>query len=443
MIDYTPAHNALAEQSVLAAMIGNNELIGECFLKADDFFLVKNKSVFNGIQADFEKNGSVDAVTLKNHEDIDLSYVIEIVKNSHGSSNFITHQRQIKEAATLRSTVAACYDIVEMVASKPESALKAYTDAQERLAEVGNSIQFETADYSAKAALKDTFLGMKRMVDEGRELVGISTGYKDLDKRLNGLKPSTLVVLAARPAMGKTTKAMNIAERHALDGGYPLVFSIEMPREQLMQRMIASNGSVNLNNILNPSQLDDYGWACVNKAMSTLTDTNMDIIDKANMTIERMRYETRQYVKRHGKVTLIVVDYLQLIQGDPRASRFEQITYVSMGLKALAKEFNVPVLCLSQLNRGLESRSNKRPINSDLRESGQIEQDADEIIFIYRDEVYDENTPDKGLAEIIVGKCRMGQIGTCYTHFTGHYCRFDETDQVPAQREVKKGRFEV
>ncbi len=258
-------------------------------------------------------------------------------------------------------------------------------------------------------------------------VTGVPSGYADLDKMTAGLQKSDLIIVAARPSMGKTTFAMNLAEHAAMTQEHPaLIFSLEMPSDQIMMRMLASLGRIDQTKI-RTGQLEDEDWARLSSTMGLLMEKGkMFIDDAAGLTPTEVRSRARRIHRDHGGISMIMIDYLQLMRA-PQFSdnRTLEIAEISRSLKALAKELQVPVVALSQLNRGLEQRSDKRPINSDLRESGSIEQDADLIMFIYRDEVYHDDSEFKGMAEIIIGKQRNGPIGRVPLTFQGKYSRFD------------------
>ena len=258
-------------------------------------------------------------------------------------------------------------------------------------------------------------------------VTGVNTGYDDLNKKTAGLQPSDLIIVAARPSMGKTTFAMNLVENAAMLQDKPvLIFSLEMPSEQIMMRTLASLSRVDQTKI-RTGQLDDEDWARISGTMGILLEKrNIYIDDSSGLTPTEVRSRARRIAREHGGIGLIMIDYLQLMRVPALSdNRTLEIAEISRSLKALAKELNVPVVALSQLNRSLEQRADKRPVNSDLRESGSIEQDADLIMFIYRDEVYHENSDLKGIAEIIIGKQRNGPIGTVRLTFNGQWSRFD------------------
>jgi replicative DNA helicase len=258
-------------------------------------------------------------------------------------------------------------------------------------------------------------------------ITGISTGFTDLDEKTSGLQPSDLIIVAGRPSMGKTTFAMNLVENALMRSDKViLVYSLEMPAESLVMRMLSSLGRIDQTKVRS-GRLDEDDWPRLTSAVNLLQERKLFIDDSAGISPSDMRARTRRLAREHGEIGMIMVDYLQLMQlgGSGSDNRTNEISEISRSLKALAKEFNCPVVALSQLNRSLEQRPNKRPINSDLRESGAIEQDADVIMFVYRDEVYHPETEYKGVAEVIIGKQRNGPIGTVRLAFQGKYTRFD------------------
>jgi replicative DNA helicase len=267
---------------------------------------------------------------------------------------------------------------------------------------------------------------IETLFQRDEHITGLSTGFADFDDKTSGLQPADLIIVAGRPSMGKTTFAMNIAENVAIHSKVPVaVFSLEMPGHALAMRMMSSLGRIDQHRV-RTGKLEDDEWPRLTSAVSILAEAQIFIDDTAALTPTEVRARARRLKREHGDLGLIVIDYLQLMQAPGQAeNRTNEISAISRSLKALAKELDVPVVALSQLNRSLEQRNNKRPIMSDLRESGAIEQDADLIVFIYRDEVYNEESPDKGIAEIIIGKQRNGPIGTTRLTFLGKYTKFE------------------
>ena len=274
--------------------------------------------------------------------------------------------------------------------------------------------------------LKGAIDRIEELYNTGGDITGLTTGFIDLDRMTSGLQPSDLVIVAGRPSMGKTSFAMNLIENAALASDRPLmVFSMEMPAEQLVIRMLSSLGRIDQGRV-RTGKLEQDDWPKLASATEKLKGTQVFIDDTPALTPTELRSRVRKLVREQGDLGMIMVDYLQLMRvAGSSEGRTAEISEISRSLKAIAKEFKCPVVALSQLNRSLEQRPNKRPVNSDLRESGAIEQDADVIMFIYRDEVYNEDSPDKGVAEIIIGKQRNGPIGTCRLSFQGQFTRFE------------------
>ena len=428
-----------AEQALLGAILMNCQVYSdiECIVAKDDFFLEINQEMYQAIVDEMQANGMVDTTTISKRDNIKLSYCIELVRNCTNPKSAEHYAKIVKARSIQRQLIAAANDIIEQGLSRNLEIENILADAESRLSSVTSLLDTKTEDTSIKAALKESFNLMDHMVNSENSIRGLSTGFKHLDNRLSGLKKQTMTILAARPSMGKTTLALNIVEHDLLNGGNPLVFSLEMPRSQVVMKIKASVSSVPLAGIMNPISLDDYQWAALHEGASRISKTNLHIIDDACMTVNQMRMAARKHFKMFGRISLIVIDYIQLVRSSIRENRTQELSQVSRDIKAMAKEFDCPVLVLSQLSRDCEKRNNKRPISSDLRESGQIEQDAEDIIFIYRDEVYDEHTPDKGLAELISAKVRLGQIGKDFLQFNGAMSRFEETKRVPAEKPGK------
>ena len=267
---------------------------------------------------------------------------------------------------------------------------------------------------------------IEELYESKQPITGVASGFKDLDNLTSGFQPADLVVVAGRPSMGKTSLAMNIAENAAVGSKLPVaVFSMEMPGQQLAMRMLASLGRINAHRV-RTGQLSQEDWPRLTSAVGLLDESPIFIDDTPALTPMDLRTRLRRLIREHGQLGVVVVDYLQLMQtGQSTENRAVEVANITRALKIIAREARVPVVVLSQLNRGLEQRPNKRPIMSDLRESGAIEQDADVILFIYRDEVYNEDSPEKGTAEIIVAKQRNGPIGTVRLTFLGEYTRFE------------------
>ncbi len=355
---------------------------------------------------------------------------MEIAKNTPSAANINAYAEIVRERAVVREMISVANEIVE-AGYEPQGR------TSNDLLDLAESKVFQIAEQrtSANEGPQPLKLILEQTVDKIEELfktphngvTGVSSGYNDLDKMTAGLQRSDLVIVAARPSMGKTTFAMNLCEHAALTADKPvLIFSLEMPSEQIIMRMLASVGRIDQTKV-RTGQLDDEDWARLSSTMGLLLEKGkMYIDDSSGLTPTEVRSRARRVARDNGGISMIMVDYLQLMRVPSLSdNRTLEIGEISRSLKALAKELQCPVVALSQLNRSLEQRADKRPVNSDLRESGSIEQDADLIMFIYRDEVYHDDSPDKGIAEIIIGKQRNGPIGRVRLTFQGQFSRFD------------------
>ena len=435
-----PPHSIEAEQSVLGGLMLDNEAWDRVSEKVveHDFYLRSHRLIFNAMARLAEGNQPIDLITvseaLEANQQLDdiggFAYLGEIAKNTPSAANILAYADIVRERAVVRDMIGVAHDIAD-----------AGYDTQGRTAaellDFAETKVFKIAEQRAKAnegpepinsilaKTIDKIDALYRSPQNG--ITGVSTGYVDLDKMTNGLQPSDLIIVAARPSMGKTTFAMNLCEHAAITSDKPvLIFSLEMPSDQIMMRMLASLGRINQTKV-RTGHLEDEDWARLSSAIELLNSKGKMYIDDASgLTPTEVRSRARRIAREHGGLSMIMVDYLQLMTVPGMSeNRTLEIAEISRSLKALAKELKVPVVALSQLNRSLEQRADKRPVNSDLRESGSIEQDADLIMFIYRDEVYHEDTADKGTAEIIIGKQRNGPIGRVRLTFHGHFSRFD------------------
>lgn len=435
-----PPHSLEAEQSVIGGLLLDNErwdvVSGEVL--PTDFYSRAHKIIFEKMAALLSDNHPVDLITLSEYlEQHDLleevggfSYLAELAKNTPSAANIVAYANIVRERALTREMISVANEIAdagfdpqgmssEDLLDMAES--KIFAIAEKRTTENEGPVNVDTVMANTLEKIELLFQSPNNGV------TGVTTGFTDLDKKTAGMQPSDLVIVAARPSMGKTTFAMNLCENAAMDQDKPvLIFSLEMPAEQLMMRMLASFSRVDQTKI-RTGQLEDEDWARISSSMGILSSKkNIFIDDSSGLTPTDIRSRARRIAREHGGLGMIMVDYLQLMRVPGfKDNRTLEISEISRSLKALAKELNVPVIALSQLNRSLEQRSDKRPINSDLRESGAIEQDADLIMFIYRDEVYNENSEYKGIAEIIIGKQRNGPIGKVRLTFQGQYSRFD------------------
>lgn len=434
-------HSIEAEQSVLGGLMLDNEAwdnVAERVI-GDDFYLRSHRLIFNSMHSLITREQPIDLVTLSEllektgelQQVGGFAYLLEIQKNTPSSANILAYADIVRERAVVREMIGIANEIAESGYDTQgrnykelldEAERKVFKIAEKRSSE--NDGPQGIGDILNKTLDRIEFLS-KQTNHDG--VTGVSTGYHDLDRMTTGLQPSDLVIVAARPSMGKTTFAMNLAEHAALNEDKPVViFSLEMPAEQIMMRMLASLSRVDQTKV-RTGNLDDDDWIRISSTMTMLNEkNNMYIDDGSGLTPTEVRSRSRRIAREHGGVSMIMIDYLQLMTVPGISeNRTLEIAEISRSLKALAKELKCPVVALSQLNRSLEQRSDKRPVNSDLRESGSIEQDADLIMFIYRDEVYHPEGDKQGLAEIIIGKQRNGPIGSMELKFHGALSRFD------------------
>lgn len=438
-----PPHSIEAEQAVLGGIMLNNghwENVIEHVI-ADDFYTAAHRLIFQEMENLARQNNPVDLITLdqalKNKgviQDVGgFAYLAELSKNTPSAANIIAYADIVREKAILRELIGVGNTIAQSAYTPKGKDIKDILDEAER--EVFHIAEKRTSSNEGPKNVIDILeqtINKIELLSKNKNhngVTGVTTGFKDLDKKTAGLQPSDLIIVAARPSMGKTTFAMNLCENAALASEKPvLVFSLEMPADQIMMRSLASLSRVDQTKIRTGQITDDEEWARISSTMAILTNKpNIYIDDSAGLTPTELRSRARRVYRENGGLSLIMVDYLQLMRAPGfNENRNLEIAEISRSLKALAKELEVPVVALSQLNRSLEQRSDKRPVNSDLRESGSIEQDADLIMFIYRDEVYHDTTDEnRNIAEIIIGKQRNGPIGRVRLTFQGQYSRFD------------------
>ncbi|MBI4356826.1 MAG: replicative DNA helicase [Gammaproteobacteria bacterium] len=435
----TPPHSIEAEQSVLGGIMLDNTafetVIGK--LIEGDFYSPSHQLIYKAILGLSEKNKPFDVVTLSEHLDSTgelenaggLAYLGELAKNTPSAANIKAYADIVQERATLRKLIHVAQTIADH-AFHPEGR------AASELLNAAEQLIFEIAEKKRDAnttgpqPLKQLVTAALNRIDllfqQDSPITGTPMGFSDLDAMTSGLQKGEMTVVAGRPSMGKTSFAMNVAEHVAVKSKKSiLIFSMEMPAESLAMRLLSSIGRIDQHKV-KTGQLKNDDWPRLTSAVGLLSEAPMFIDDMVGLSPQELRSRTRRIIREHGELGLIIIDYIQLMHiPGYREGRVGEISEISRSLKNISREFNVPVLALSQLNRGLEQRPNKRPIMSDLRESGAIEQDADNILFVYRDEVYHEDSPDKGIAEIIIGKQRNGPIGTTRLTFVGKYTRFE------------------
>ena len=430
-------HSIDAEQSVLGGLMLDNAAWDQIADKVciEDFYRPEHRLIFSAIAALSEETTPFDVVTLsewlESRNQLEpaggLAYLGDLAKNTPSAANIAAYAAIVRERAILRGLIRVGTDIANNAYSPLGRNASALLDDAERLV-------FELADSRSRQLrgfmpVRELLVEVVDRIDalfhRDNPITGVASGFIDLDDKTSGLQPGDLVIVAGRPSMGKTAFAMNIVEHATIrDRLVAAVFSMEMPAEQLTMRMLASLGRIDQHKV-RTGRLNDDDWPRLTSAVTMLNDTRIFVDDTPALTPMDLRARCRRLKREHG-LGLVIIDYLQLMQvPGTRENRATEISEISRSLKALAKELRVPVVALSQLNRGLEQRQDKRPVMSDLRESGAIEQDADVILFIYRDEVYNEESASKGVAEIIIGKQRNGPIGKVNLTFLGQYTRFE------------------
>ncbi len=434
----TPPHSIEAEQAVLGGLLLDTnawDQVGDS-VSADDFYRPDHRLIFDAICALAAESKPCDVVTVSEYLErrarLDdaggLAYLGTLARDTPTAANVRAYAQIVKERALLRGLISAGTSIVSSVFNDEGLTARELVNlAEQKVFEIAERGSRRTDGAQPVRAMLPALIDK---IDEWQSnpdaLRGLATGFEAFDRLTGGLRGGDLLIVAGRPSMGKTTLAINMAENVAVDPktrGSVLIFSMEMPSEQLMTRMLSSIGGVPLHHIRS-GRISDEEWMRVTSATSQLTDSRIFIDETPGLSPMDLRARARRVKREHG-LDMVVVDYLQLMQVQgSKENRATEISEISRGLKALAKELNVPVIALSQLNRSVEQRENKKPVMSDLRESGAIEQDADMILFIYREEVYDKNTPRKGQADIDLAKHRNGEPGYFTLTFQGQYTRF-------------------
>lgn len=430
-------HSLEAEQSVLGGLLLSADAwdaVAEAVTDTD-FYRPDHRVIFRQIASLAEALEPIDVITVADKLEArgelegagGLPYLAELAQNTPSASNIRAYAQVVRERASLRKLIEAAQEIADSgFAPEGRTSEDLINEAERRIMQISEQGPKAGGPQGVNPLLQAAVGRIEELFNSGGDITGLSTGFKDLDDMTSGLQPSDLVIVAGRPSMGKTSFAMNLVENAVLGQDKPiLVFSMEMPADSLVIRMLSSIGRIDQTRIRN-GKLEQEDWPKLSTAMNKLKDVPLFIDDTAALTPTEVRSRARRVYREQGGLGMIMVDYLQLMQvAGSSEGRTAEISEISRSLKAIAKEFDVPMVALSQLNRSLEQRPNKRPVNSDLRESGAIEQDADVIMFIYRDEVYNEDSPDKGTAEIIIGKQRNGPIGTCRLAFIGQHTRFE------------------
>jgi replicative DNA helicase len=431
-------HSEQSEQSVLGGLLLDNSALDKVgdLLAEGDFYFQAHRPIFRQIQRLIEAGKPADVLTvverLQAHGELEAvggaGYVSGLAVNTPSAANIRRYAEIVRERSVLREVYGASTSTIEDVtASNGKDATDVLDAAQSRLLSIRDRTVRGRSDF---ITVREAITSAVEFIDEqyqrgGNDVVGIPTGFVDFDRMTTGMEPGQLIILAGRPSMGKSALAVNILEHAArATNKWGVMFSLEMGGRELAMRMLASEAAINMQR-LKVGRITDEDWKRLSGALATLETLPVAINEAPGLTIMQLRSLARRAKRERGDLSLIVVDYLQLMPGASEdANRATQLSDISRGLKLLAKELDVPIIALSQLNRELEKRTNKRPIMSDLRDSGAIEQDADMILFVYRDEVYHPESADAGSAELIVAKQRNGPIGTVRLAFFGQHARF-------------------
>ena len=430
-----PPHNLQAEESVLGAVLLSRDAMGavsEKGLRPDHFYKPGHQHIFDAVAALYRSGHPVDTITVADElrragllEQVGGAEALHALQNATPAiSNASHYARIVQDTALLRSLIHVAGDIAELAYAEPDDVIKAVDEAESRVFKIADERVVDTTAEIGEL-LQGAMDRLEATFERGDSITGTATGYHDLDEMLSGLQPSTLNIVGARPAIGKTAFALGMATHIAQTTARPvLVFSLEMGHAELTQRILSSEAKVDSTK-LRTGRLNESDWAKIGRAIGRL-EIPLFLDDNPRVTVMEIRAKARRIKARHGGLALIVIDYLQLMSGGANPeNRQLEVSEIRRNLKILARELDVPIVALSQLSRGLESRADKRPMLSDLRESGSLEQDADVVMFLYRDEVYNAESSDKGSAEVIVAKHRSGPIGVKRLVFLGQYTRFD------------------
>lgn len=427
-----------AEQSVIGAMIVDNVSIAEALeiLKAEDFYKESHKVLYNAIMELFQANSGIDMLTLteklKDKDQLELSggitYISEVCGSVISTANLEYYIQIVKEKSTLRKMIKSCGEIIENCYSKQNDVAKIIDEAEKKVFNISSNR--ETSDFEPlNEVLERGFVNLEKIYVNKGQIAGVPSGFKALDMLTTGFQKGDMVLIAARPSMGKTTFALNIAENAAIIHGKKVaVFSLEMSKEQLAYKLLCSQANLDMKK-LRTGDLDDKDWENIANVSGPLAEAKIYIDDTAALSVMEMRSKCRRLKLQYG-LDMIIIDYLQLMAGSRSENRQQEVSEISRSIKALAKEMQCPVIALSQLSRAPEARSDHRPMLSDLRESGSIEQDADIVMFLYRDEYYNKETEDKNVAECIISKQRNGPVGTVKFAWIGQYSKFGNLDVI-------------
>ena len=429
-----PPHDEDAEQAVLGSMLTDNDAVMAAVevLKEDAFYREDNKIIYQAIINLYSKSEPIDIITLKDElesmgkfEQVGgFEYLASLPDKVPTTANVQKYIKIVEEKSVLRNLIKTANEIIELGYNPTEDVEDIMDGAEKKIFDIMQSKN--TKSYTPiKDVLVESFTNLEKLYNQKQHVTGVPTQFYDLDDKTAGLHGSELILVAARPAMGKTAFALNIATNAALRANVPVaIFSLEMSKDQLVNRMLCSEAMVDSNKV-RTGKLDEEDWTKLAEAIGPLSEAGVYIDDTPGISVMEIRTKCRK-LKMEKNIGLVVIDYLQLISGSNKrnGSREQEISEISRSLKVLAKELNVPVIALSQLSRAVEQRDDHRPMLSDLRESGAIEQDADIVMFLYRDDYYNKESAEKDIAEVIIAKQRGGSTGTVKLYWMGNYTKF-------------------
>ena len=441
LLSRQPPHSLEAEQAVLGSVLIDSRCVTDIIgiLRPEDFYLQQNREIYEAIYSMFNFSQTIDPVTVLDkmremgvYHDNSRDYILQLMEITPTAANAARYAGIVRDKAMLRGLAQAAADIAETVHSQVGTPAEMLEAAEKKIYALRKGERGDSLEHVG-TVLHKVFDRLTELSQSDSAIPGLSSGMRDLDTKINGLNKSDLILVAARPAMGKSAFALNLGLNVAKKYNKTVaIFNLEMSREQLAMRLLATESFVDSQKMAT-GKLSEEEWTKLGMAASALSQTDIRIDDNPSVTVAEINAKCR----RLENLGLVVIDYLQLMMGSGYGkggdNRVQVVGEISRALKIMAKELNVPVICLSQLSRAVESRTDKRPIMSDLRESGAIEQDADEVIFLYRDEYYNENTEDKGIAEVIVSKNRHGETGTVKLQWIPQYQIFSDREWKHAQ----------
>ena len=441
LLSHQPPQSLEAEQAVLGSILIDSRCVADVvgIIKPEDFFLQANREIFETIYTMFNFSQTIDPVTVLDkmkelgvYRDDSRGYILQLMEITPTAANVVRYANIVREKSMLRGLAQASTDIAEMVHEQVGTAAEMLESAEKKIYALRKGERGDSLEHIG-TILHKVFDRLTELSMSDSAIPGLSTGLRDLDTKINGLNKSDLILIAARPAMGKSAFALNLGMNVAKKYNKTVaIFNLEMSREQLTMRLLASESFVELQKLAT-GKLSEEEWTKLCMASASLSQSDIRIDDNPSVTVADINAKCR----RIDNLGLVIIDYLQLMQGSGYGKNSENrvtvVGEISRSLKIMAKELNIPVVCLSQLSRAVESRTDKRPILSDLRESGAIEQDADSVMFLYRDEYYNENSEDKGIAECIVAKNRHGETGTVKLQWIGQYQTFADREWKHAE----------